>query len=638
MPRENSFSDSDGRSLTPDLEDEDDRERQEEMDLPAPSPLAARPPQLLVNDFSTPPVASTHAHGAAALSPRSPSIASARSPRSPRAARNPSVRANATPKDRFKASVRKVIAMHRTSTMMSRGNVGAEPGIDVRRSSAYMTYGHIRQKCMIDIVDYSPLRASSGRMTNTEFVRYLQDPKASEREPWVRVRWINVGGISWDIISALALKYDLHPLALEDLLHQRGHSRSKSDYYPQHLFIRTLCHTLASAPTQYDFGSHYARGGTPSSTMSGKTFTNLPRSASPVQMDEKIGIADESEENLEGYGDGDGLALEPELESPPPRRGLFGRRQTTADSEHGGKPSSILAKKRKQAATAITLDQLKKGERVNVHIAPMCIFLFRDGTVISIHPDANLDLTAPIAGRVRQRDTSLRKTADASLLVESLLDLIVDSALEIVDEYHTRINKLERQILIKPKVKTVRDLHILSGDLILHKRTLGPIKTLVYGLRRYDVDRCAALIDSTKPIEDQKVVGFMSHKSKIYLADVHDHMEYVLTSLDMYADMSENLINYTFNMASYEMNEVMRRLTLVTIVCLPLTLLTGYFGMNFNVMWSVQQHSDVLFWIIALPVMAIVIPMFVYPDFQRMVHYISKRMVAQKVKKEYKHE
>ena len=61
-------------------------------------------------------------------------------------------------------------------------------------------------------------------------------------------------------------------------------------------------------------------------------------------------------------------------------------------------------------------------------------------------------------------------------------------------------------------------VHILSGDLILHKRTLEPIKTLIYGLRRYDVDRCAALIDSSDPTNaDVKVVGFMSHKSKIYL-------------------------------------------------------------------------------------------------------------------------
>ena len=60
-------------------------------------------------------------------------------------------------------------------------------------------------------------------------------------------------------------------------------------------------------------------------------------------------------------------------------------------------------------------------------------------------------------------------------------------------------------------------VHILSGDLILHKRTLGPVQTVIYGLRRYDVDRCAALVDASEADGPIKVIGYMSHKSKIYL-------------------------------------------------------------------------------------------------------------------------
>jgi hypothetical protein len=97
---------------------------------------------------------------------------------------------------------------------------------------------------------------------------------------------------------------------------------------------------------------------------------------------------------------------------------------------------------------------------------------------------------------------------------------------------------------------------------------MEPVKTLIYGLRRYDTDRCAALIDSSDPANaDVKVVGFMSHKAKIYLvsakvlshmsntklspdkADVNDHMEYILNSLDMFSAITENLISYTFNVS-----------------------------------------------------------------------------------------
>jgi hypothetical protein len=135
-----------------------------------------------------------------------------------------------------------------------------------------------------------------------------------------------------------------------------------------------------------------------------------------------------------------------------------------------------------------------------------------------MHSTPNLELTQPITRRLRQRDTVLRTSADPALLVQSLLDLVVDKALEVIDAYHVKIKKFEREILLKPKITTVRNLHILSGDLILHKRTLEPIRTVIYGLRRYDDDRAAALIDTTaEENQNVKIRGFMSHKSKIYL-------------------------------------------------------------------------------------------------------------------------
>lgn len=170
-------------------------------------------------------------------------------------------RSTLAPIQRFRMLVRKVMRLNHTSHCLSGKGPGAEPGIDVRKDSASLNYGHIRQSCQIEITDYSSVRSSFGRMTNREFISFLSDPTASERERWVRVRWINVGGISWDVVQALALKYgtsdvpstgtiftirpiDLHPLSLEDLLHVPGGPRSGADYYKGHLFIRVLSHTL----------------------------------------------------------------------------------------------------------------------------------------------------------------------------------------------------------------------------------------------------------------------------------------------------------------------------------------------------------------------------------------------------------
>jgi len=352
-------------------------------------------------------------------------------------------------------------------------------------------------------------------------------------------------------------------------------------------------------------------------------ITNLPRSQSPTPLDADDADTDD-EKTLGGS--------------------KFNTRRGNGDIEEGinvlekssrARTPDTLRMKRNQLANTITIESLKRGERVNVATLPFFIFLFRDGTVISLSPRNDLNFTAPIVARLRQRDTGLRATADPSMLVQSLLDLIVDNTLEVVDEYQRKILSLEHRVLVRPNVRTVQSLHILSGDLTMHKRTLEPIKTLVYGLRRYDVDRCAALMDGT---DISKVQGYMSNKSKIYLADVYDHIDHVMNSLDMFASISENLINYTFNMASYEMNQTMRRLTYVTVIFLPLSLLAGYFGMNFNGhgFWSINNNSDLFFWELAIPMTIVLIFLFMYSDLGRMAHFLEKRWNSKKVAKTVK--
>ena len=244
---------------------------------------------------------------------------------------------------------------------------------------------------------------------------------------------------------------DMHPLSVEDLLHHRtGHALSKADYYPKHLFIRVLCHTLGSTASQ---------GSGPDAP---PPVTGLPRSASPSRFDEKLGL--ERERTFgSSYGD----------EFDPMADEFDSARATLVDPEMGGRSASFMvslnaflsrqktvflrpflflleAYKRRRAAAELTLEELKKEDRVGVHIEPMCIFLFRDGnfslshpiesfsspcsllgTVISFNSKPSLDLTEPITARIRERGSSLRKSADPCLLVQSLLDLGVSLTGEI---------------------------------------------------------------------------------------------------------------------------------------------------------------------------------------------------------------
>ncbi len=199
------------------------------------------------------------------------------------------------------------------------------------------------------------------------------------------------------------------------------------------------------------------------------SISHLPRSESPTNISDDDYDDRDSDFQFGKRPGGfvDGLPLEEDDEKTvygstnPSRlstmkngasmRRRFGRAER-ADVETAGPIQKRFAgveeddKATNNARNRKLLRELKRGDRVNVKIQPLCLFLFRDGTVISIHkgelrprifncfqhgkadmgdrnPDNTLNFTAPITERLRQRDTGLRTTADPSLLMESLIDL-----------------------------------------------------------------------------------------------------------------------------------------------------------------------------------------------------------------------
>lgn len=119
----------------------------------------------------------------------------------------------------------------------------------------------------------------------------------------------------------------MHPLSIEDLLHRRGHSRSKADYYPKHLFIRVLCHTLGSSRVSRESEKVTS---SPAAWSSPAAITGLPRSSSP-RFDDKLGIVN-VDEYEDSYGN-DNDQMDDVFESD---------RATLIDPEMGGRRASAL--------------------------------------------------------------------------------------------------------------------------------------------------------------------------------------------------------------------------------------------------------------------------------------------------------
>lgn len=107
---------------------------------------------------------------------------------------------------------------------------GQEPGIDTSASHSFLGGPEIYEECEITVVDFSQDDMQMHRLDNRSFVPFIKEAKPD----WVMCRWININGLSWDIIKLLGSDKRLHRLAVEDLLNTRN--RTKADWYSDHTY------------------------------------------------------------------------------------------------------------------------------------------------------------------------------------------------------------------------------------------------------------------------------------------------------------------------------------------------------------------------------------------------------------------
>jgi len=113
---------------------------------------------------------------------------------------------------------------------------GQEPGIDPSAPPGYSSTAVPRfsEPCQITLVDFSQDNVEQTELDNAGLVTFMSRP----RPDWASCRWINVNGLSWDVVSLLGNHYGLHRLAIEDLLNPRN--RTKADWYTDHTYSKTF--------------------------------------------------------------------------------------------------------------------------------------------------------------------------------------------------------------------------------------------------------------------------------------------------------------------------------------------------------------------------------------------------------------
>lgn len=208
------------------------------------------------------------------------------------------------------------------------------------------------------------------------------------------------------------------------------------------------------------------------------------------------------------------------------------------------------------------------------------IFLTNDNTVISFFEVSASDVERPIVTRLSTPGTILRESCDASLLVQAIIDAIIDLALPLTAVYTDVLGDLELDVLTAPSIKQCRSLYICISEINKMIRFLSPIDNLVNVLRDHRTYMTPE--QATRELENPGSGVIVTSLTHTYLGDVLDHCIIITEALQQCKQSSENLINLIFNTISANQSESMKQLTMVTIIFLPLTFITGFFGQNFT--------------------------------------------------------
>lgn len=199
-------------------------------------------------------------------------------------------------------------------------------------------------------------------------------------------------------------------------------------------------------------------------------------------------------------------------------------------------------------------------EQHNIIIEHVALALFRHEVLVF------QELKEDVFGSVRERITGKLgriRTRGADYLFFALLDAIVDNYLIVLEHINERIELLEEEVYEKPRPKTAQKIQELKKEVMRIRRYVSPVKELI-----------SRLIETENPL--------IAKDTKLFLRDVLDHCLEINESLQIYREMVMSLMEMYMSNVSNKMNEVMKVLTVMASIFIPLTFIVGIYGMNFD--------------------------------------------------------
>ncbi len=171
------------------------------------------------------------------------------------------------------------------------------------------------------------------------------------------------------------------------------------------------------------------------------------------------------------------------------------------------------------------------------------------------------DMFDPVRERIRNGKGRIRKLGP-DYLAYALLDAVVDHYFTVLENIGDRIEKLEEELIKNPRQETLHAIYTLKREMLMFRKAVWPLREVVAGIERQE----SPLVQAS---------------TNMFFRDVYDHLIQVIDNVETFRDMLAGMLETYLSSVSNRMNEVMKILTIISTIFIPLTFIAGVYGMNF---------------------------------------------------------
>ncbi|HEV3024547.1 MAG TPA: magnesium/cobalt transporter CorA [Pirellulales bacterium] len=174
------------------------------------------------------------------------------------------------------------------------------------------------------------------------------------------------------------------------------------------------------------------------------------------------------------------------------------------------------------------------------------------------------DVFEPVRSRLRGGAGRIRESAPG-YLAYALLDAVIDSYFPLIEVHGERLDALEDLVIVRPEQRLIASIHDAKRDLRALRRAIWPLREAMNMLAR-------------------EASPWFDDETRVHLRDCHDHVVQIIDLVETYRELGSDLTDLYLSSLSHRMNEVMRVLTVIATIFMPISFIAGVYGMNFKVM------------------------------------------------------